>query len=55
MCQQRCVGLSTGAAPPQQGVGQLTDALPGAHVVRAYAAADRASARRTIHTEWEEG
>lgn len=37
MYQQRCVGLSTGAAPPQQGVGPLTDALPAAHVVRARA------------------
>jgi len=36
MYQQRCVGLYTGAAPPQQGIGPLTDALPAAHVVRAY-------------------
>ncbi len=43
MYQQRCVGRFTGAAPPQQGVGPLTDALPAAHVVRAYPAADRAS------------
>ena len=47
--------VRSSAVALEYGQHQLTDTLPAAHIVRAYPAADRASACRTIYTEWQEG